>query len=189
MLHSKTHPFPELLTARLKLRALEAADLELLFQLRSNPEIAKFTGRKLDQNKKATEIYYHKIQTGIKNNQSIYWVIQQKESPNLIGTVCLWNFDEEKQLADLGYELFPAFQKKGLMTEAVQAVIAFSFDRLGLKQLFAVTNPANIASCKLLEKNNFEQDFSFKEADLDEQGKEIPLILFTCTNQNEGLEH
>ncbi|WP_099223503.1 GNAT family N-acetyltransferase [Listeria costaricensis] len=184
MLRSKTHPFPELLTARLKLRALEAADLEWLFQLRSDPLVAKFTGRKLDQNKKATESYYHKIQAGIKNNQWIYWAIQQKDSKALIGTICLWNFDEEKQRADLGYELLPAFQKKGLMTEAVQAVVPFSFNFLGLKQLFAVTNPANIASCKLLEKSGFEQDFSFKEADLDEQGKEIPLTLFIRTDSN-----
>ncbi|MFM9949131.1 MAG: GNAT family N-acetyltransferase; N-acetyltransferase, partial [Saprospiraceae bacterium] len=77
---------------------------------------------------------------------------------DLIGTICLWNFSEDKTQAELGYELKPVFQGLGLMDEAVKSVLVYSFESIGIQTLCAFTHHNNNASRRLLEKNGFEFD-------------------------------
>ncbi len=88
----------------------------------------------------------------------MYWVISLKNAPGLIGTICLWNFDTEKNMAEIGYELMPDHQGAGIMNEAMQAVANYSFDELQLRILAALTHPDNEASVNLLKRNGFVLD-------------------------------
>jgi ribosomal-protein-alanine N-acetyltransferase len=81
----------------------------------------------------------------------------------LIGTICLWNFSADHTIAEIGYELEPAFQGKGLMSEAVQCVIDFGFNSLHLKALEAFTHKDNTSSMHVLLKNNFQLDPNRKD--------------------------
>ena len=59
------------------------------------------------------------------------------------------------QAAYLGYGLDRGAVGTGLMTEALRAVIAFSFDELKLHRLMANYMPTNIRSARLLRKLGF----------------------------------
>jgi ribosomal-protein-alanine N-acetyltransferase len=50
------------------------------------------------------------------------------------------------------------FKRKGLMSEAVEAVIDHGFNELNLNRLDAMVGPANIPSLRLMEKFNFVQE-------------------------------
>ena len=66
------------------------------------------------------------------------------------------------------------FQRQGIMKEAVQAVIDYTFQTLKVKKILAFTHYENQNSTKLLTKFNF-----VKSKDLD---KENPnLNIFTLT--------
>jgi ribosomal-protein-alanine N-acetyltransferase len=65
----------------------------------------------------------------------------------------------------VGYELLPAFQHKGIMTEALEKVIAFGFDEMKLQRIEAWTTKENHASIKLLQKNNFIKDLAKENND------------------------
>jgi ribosomal-protein-alanine N-acetyltransferase len=69
----------------------------------------------------------------------------------------LFNFSNENDRAEIGYELLPAFQRQGIMQEAISKVIAFGIDVLGLKSIEAYTHLENESSSKLLEKFNFRK--------------------------------
>ena len=62
------------------------------------------------------------------------------------------------QSCSLGYWVGERFARNGLMSDAVQAVVGFVFDELGLHRLEAACVPTNEASRRLLMKVGFTQE-------------------------------
>ena len=150
--------FPEINTERLILRKIEESDSEVILFLRSDKTINKFIDR--PENRKTKNIsdainHIKKLNTETENNKSISWGIMLKSDPKIIGTICLWNFSENNKIAEVGYDLNPIFQRKGIMSEALNKVINFGFNELGLDNIEANTHIQNENSKKLLEKNGF----------------------------------
>ncbi len=119
------------------------------------------------------------IKKAFKNNQSYYWVITEQPNPQMIGSICLWNFSEDRKYAEVGYDLSPQFQGKGMMTEALQSVLNFGFQHLHLHSIEAFTHHQNENSKKLLKINGFQLIKGKKDEDnLDNiiyEIKRIPL--------------
>ena len=99
-----------------------------------------------------------KVNRRMKVGELIYWVISLKGAESFAGAVCLWNIEADKDRAELGYELHPDYQGRGIMQEALHTVIEFGFAKMKLAVILALTKPANKASEKLLVKNSFTLD-------------------------------
>lgn len=151
-------PFPEIITERLLLRQLSLDDLEPLFSLRTNSEVNQYIKRPTLKNQEEVAKFITKINLGIDQNESMYWAITQKKNPILIGTVCLWKFSAESDSAEIGYELDPEYQQRGIMSEVIPAIVQLGFTRFNLNHIEAFTHRENQASIKLLEKNKFLLD-------------------------------
>ena len=67
------------------------------------------------------------------------------------------------QRASIGYELARAAWRQGIMTEALDVIIAFGFRELNLNRIDAVVLPENKASILLLEKLGFSHEGLLKE--------------------------
>ena len=150
--------FPLLTTDRLVLRKLEIDDAGELLKLRSDESVNKYLERPKSRTINEVIEFINKIQAGISKNESFYWAISLKNESKLIGTICLWNLDKENSRAEVGYELLPAYQGKGLMQEALSKIIEYCFQILGFKTITAYTDSANERSVRILEKNNFRRD-------------------------------
>jgi ribosomal-protein-alanine N-acetyltransferase len=148
-------PFPILQTQRLRLRKLTHDDKEAIYLLRSNDKVNEFIDRQKPDNVDQVMEFIANINSNIDKGESIYWAITLTGNANVIGAICLWNFSEEKNIAELGYELNPDFQGFGLMSEAISCVIKYAFEQLGLKAIEAFTNKNNLRSIRLLEKHGF----------------------------------
>jgi ribosomal-protein-alanine N-acetyltransferase len=98
-----------------------------------------------------------------KNNDAFTWAITYKPSSTLIGTICYWNIMKEHFRAEIGYLLHPMEQGKGIMQEALSAVLNYGFELLKLHSVEANVNPNNVSSIKLLERNGFVREAYFKE--------------------------
>lgn len=149
------HPFPELATARLTLRQLVETDDKNIFLLRSDERVNKFIDRPKAISIESAQAFIYNINDGIANDKWFYWAICLKDDIDLVGTICLWNFSKDRSTAEIGYELFPKFQGRGIMNEALKAVIEFAIEKLKLKKIIAFTHKENESSTKLLMKNNF----------------------------------
>lgn len=171
-------PFPILTTERLILRCLEVSDDQQIFMLRSDNRVNQYLARPKQKDIKESMAFISKINNGINNNEWIYWAITLKESSKLIGTICLWNFSSKKNVAELGYELDPALQGKGIMSEALKKIIEFGFQEIELKKIEAYTHKNNDNSSKLLQKYNFKLDEERKDKENSDN------IIFTLTKQN-----
>lgn len=148
-------PFPVIDTNRLQLRQLKKEDAPIIYFLRTDKEVNKFIKRPETKNIEDTLVFIATIDKGIKNNEWIYWCITLKDNPNVIGTIGLRNFVDTNTIAEVGYDLHPDFHKKGIMTEALKAVLNYGFETLNLKEIEACTHRKNEASKNLLVANNF----------------------------------
>ncbi len=162
MLQLNFSPFPYLKTERLVLRPLTIADADAIAALRSNETVNKYLERVKTTSAEEALLFIDKINNSISNNQSIYWVIALQENNQLIGTICFWNIVAEEDTTEIGYELLPDYHGKGIMQEAITAVINFGFSKMQIKTITAFPLATNIASIKLLEKNDFKIDTSEK---------------------------
>ncbi|OFY85865.1 MAG: hypothetical protein A3F72_16115 [Bacteroidetes bacterium RIFCSPLOWO2_12_FULL_35_15] len=154
-----------LTTERLILRQLKNSDDIAISSLRSDDSVNKYIERPKQTSKAEAKAFITRINEGIKQNKWIYRAICLKDSQELIGTICVWKFSEDKLSAELGYELNPGFQGQGLMNEAVKCIIQFSFETLGIKTLEAFVHKDNTKSEQVLVKNNFKLDSSRNDSE------------------------
>lgn len=78
--------------------------------------------------------------------------ITLKDSNRLIGNCGLRKEAPDSQVADIGYELSPDYWGNGYASEAIGRLVAFGFERLGLRRVWARTTADNQASRRVLEK-------------------------------------
>ncbi len=148
-------PFPLLKTKRLILRRLHQEDKTAIFAMHSDANNRQYIDKVPTKSILEAKQFIDKMNTGIDNNQWIYWAICKRDSLELVGTICLWNFSKLAQKADVGYELLPTFQGNGFMQEALQAVVEYGFQKQWLQSIEAYTQTNNQGSIRLLEKCNF----------------------------------
>jgi len=158
-------PFPELKTERLLLRKLEKSDANEMFFLRSNENVLRYLGREPTTSIKEAEEFIEKINKNVDENESILWGIALlNDASVIIGTICLWNFKKEHFRGEIGYLLHPGHWRKGIMKEAINAVVEYGFNDLGLHSIEALLSPENIGSSAVLESTGFVKEAHLKES-------------------------
>lgn len=163
-------PYPVLHTSRFTLRQLHNDDAAAIYTLRSSEEVNKFIDRP-----RATSIddalqFIQRIIQLNNTHQSFLWVLAHPGTNQLMGTIILWNLDDAHNTAEIGYEMLPAFQRRGYMKEAITAVLHFAFNELKVDEVQAWVHPDNEVS-KLLA---LQTGFSF----LQTADKEIRYEIF-----------
>lgn len=168
MLNLNFNPFPVIHTDRLILRRLAVADAAGLFWIRTHPVVLRYTNMAVHQNVAETEAYIKQILQNEANGKAIMWAIALKDTSELVGTICYWNIEPENDRAEIGYILHPGRHGKGLMGEAVSAIITYGFNEMKLNTIVADLHAENIASVKLLKRRGFViEGNSDKELDSD----------------------
>jgi len=155
--------FPILTTGRLILRKLELNDAAEIMKLRSDERVNQYLDRPKSINIDEAIEFINKITNNIKNEESYYWVICLRNDYKLAGTMCLWNIDKDNSRIEVGYELLPDFQGKGLAHEALSKIIDYGFDVLQFKTMVAYPHRDNERSINLLVKNNFRRDTALED--------------------------
>ncbi|QBZ98325.1 GNAT family N-acetyltransferase [Flavobacterium sangjuense] len=156
--------FPILTTERLTLRQLSKSDAEEILRLRSDAAINKYLDRKPS---KTLDDALSFIKSII-DNELLYWAITKTGEDKLIGTICLFDFQNDINKCEIGYELLTEYQGQGIMLETAKKVIEYANQTLGIKTIDAATHKENQSSIKLLQKIDFKQlnDVNVENADL-----------------------
>ena len=145
--------FPELNTARLKLRQLQIEDIECLVKYANNKKIADHIiniPHPYQEPDAVFRISY--VVQGFKNKTRFVFAVILKETGELIGEISL-HLLPNKTSAELGYWVGEPFWNRGIATEAIKAVLSFGFEKLALQAVFATCHAENKASQKVLIKN------------------------------------
>lgn len=174
MLQLNFTPFPVLETERLLLRQLVIEDEEAIFQLRSDEAVNRYLDRPKARSLSDAREFIEKINGGISRNEAMFWAVVVKPGTALAGTVCYWNISPENHTAEIGYELLPGFQGKGIMQEALTRVIQYGFETMQIHTIEAIAHKDNYHSSKLLGKHHFKRD---NELEKEFAGKEEMMNL------------
>ena len=170
-------PFPNLETERLILRQVEEKDLEQLYEMLSDAEVAKFDYFYPVTSTEGVMKFIERYKRELEEKEEITWGIALKETNSLIGTGCLGSFNEGARRAEIGYSITRKQWSKGYATEAIKAVIEFGFNVMNLNRIEATITPGNNASIKVLEKLNFTQEGIVRERDLIKGKLEDGIIM------------
>jgi len=158
-------PFPEIKTGRLLLRKLKKTDAKELFFLRSDENVLRYLGKEPAKKISEVEEFIVAVNKNVDGNDSILWGIAFFDKPStIIGTVCLWNFKPENYRGEIGYILHPDHWRKGIMKEAINAVVDYGFSVLRMHSIEALLSPENIASSAVLESTGFIKEGHLKES-------------------------
>lgn len=163
MLTLNFNPFPEIQTDRLFLRRITADDAADVFVLRADERVMQYINRPLATKIEDVNALLEKINTNIDNNDAINWGITLKGENKVIGMISFHRIEKENYRGEIGYLLHADYHRKGIMQEAISAVIHFGFYQLNFHSIEAIINPDNIASRQILEKNGFIREGFYKE--------------------------
>jgi len=86
---------------------------------------------------------------------STLWTIISNSENKMVGDLCFVGEPNADGEIEIGYGTYEEFQGKGFMTEAVGGLIAWAKEQADVKAIIASTDKSNMASSKVLEKNNF----------------------------------
>ncbi len=103
-----------------------------------------------------SELFKHQNGYAAYNRSFIMFMLCDKPTQQVIGRCGLHNWNKEHKRAEIGYNMSDErFKRKGLMSEAVTAIIHFGFHDLQLNRIEVQVGRTNIASLKIVESQNF----------------------------------
>ena len=97
---------------------------------------------------------------GVKDHPEKYewythWVMILPSDNRLVGGIGLSGWPDEQGRVSIGYYVDDHFAGRGLATEAVEAMMAWTLENQSVKSVLADTLKDGIASQRVLEKNGF----------------------------------
>lgn len=147
--------YKKLETPGLILRKFESTDLQFIYDHFRNP----FVSRYLYDNeppKDMTEAEWIHKWCMDSDSDHVRWCIIHKEESKPIGTIGFHRYDNQNNSTEIGYDLSEEYTRKGLMSEALKAIMNFGASELLLHRVYASVAIDNQASNKLLESNGFQ---------------------------------
>ena len=183
MLTINFHPFKNLETERLLLRRVSKSDANEVMELRGNPETMKFVPRPLVTNREEALAHIAMIEEKIVNNIGINWAITLKGNPKLIGIIGHYRIQPENHRCEIGYMILPEYNGKGIVTEAIKALLIYGFYDLQMHSIEAVIDPENHASERVLQKNGFVKEAHFIENEY-YNGKFYDSVIYSLLKRN-----
>jgi ribosomal-protein-alanine N-acetyltransferase len=171
MFPASLSPPPAFATSRLVLRGVSDSDVDALFALRSNPAVNTYLERPKTPSREDVRAFVEML----RREALPYWVVLTRDGHAPIGTICLMNFSATDARAEIGFELHPDFQGKGLMREALAEVLRRAFAN-GLLIIEAWAHKENASSRRLLERQGFRRD---QGAEAGHKGGLEPMVIYT----------
>jgi len=138
-------------TERLRLRLFTHDDLDVMFELNTDPDVIKYA----DTAVKDMEEVRQRLEEGPLADYKKYgygrFAVDLKETGRMIG-FCGIKYIPEIELPEVGYRFLKAYWGQGIATEAARACVDFAREDLGIDKLIALIIPENIASIRVAEK-------------------------------------
>lgn len=150
-------------TARLLLRRMEAADLDLVFRLYSDEEILRFSPFDT-MDRAAAEAHLERIlqEWEAPAPRNLEYTVLRKQDQEKIGR-CHIELDPETDTAMVGFHLLQPYWRHGYAAEICRKLMEYSFETLGVHRVNALCNPDNLGSRKVLEACGLRLEAHFRK--------------------------
>lgn len=153
---------PKLETEKLILREIELIDREAIYQIYSDDLVTDES--EIPPLRSIYEADHLIVQWAedFQQKKGIRWGIARREDGDLVGT-CGYTGWYPAMRGQIGYDLGRACWGQGLMSEAMQAVLCYGFEEVGLNRIEGLVNPGNERSIHLLNRLGFHREGLLRE--------------------------
>ncbi|KUF40332.1 acetyltransferase [Myroides marinus] len=139
------------------LRALEPEDLEFIYQIENNVDLWEVSNTVTPYSRFLIRQYLENAHLDIYEVKQLRLVICDIDTEEALGLIDLFEFDPKNNRAGVGIVIqHPEDRGKGAGSQALELVINYGKEVLGLHQLFANISVDNHASVQFFIKNGFK---------------------------------
>lgn len=159
-------------TERLILRRHTVEDAEAMYKNWANdPEVTKFLTWSPHPSSKASRILLEEWVPQYERDNYYQWAIVLKElGDEPIGGISAVTIRDDIDAVQIGYCIGRAFWHKGIMSEALSAVIDFFFDKVGANRIECRHDPRNPHSGMVMKKCGMQYEGTMRSADKNNLG-------------------
>jgi RimJ/RimL family protein N-acetyltransferase len=147
--------FPELATPRLRLRQFEPRDAAGLHACFGDVDAMRYWNFPPCRSMVETERWLRILAKTSSPYDYLAWAVAEKRSDHCIGMVNYHHREAHNRRLEVGYMLARSHYGRGLMTEAMRALIAYCFTELHVHRMEALIHPDNSNSIRLAERLGF----------------------------------
>jgi ribosomal-protein-alanine N-acetyltransferase len=173
--------FPVLETRRLFLHELTLKDAQAIFGMRANTRVGQFIARPHMDKTEDAESLTQKARDAFYEKRGIAWAGQVKDTKEMIGTCGFNQIDAQNLHAEIGGEMAVEFWGRKLAQEAVEAIVQFGFNTLGLHTIEAKVSPNNRSAIYLMEQLGFVKEAHYKDR-IYFEGTFQDMAVYSCFN-------
>lgn len=152
-------------TRRLTLRPFSPADLDDLHAYQSCPEVARYLrwdARDRAQARMALEAQCRETRLEAEGDWLTFAVVW-REAGRVIGETGLKLVSRQHGQVETGFVFNPAYQGRGLATEAAAAMLSLAFDGLGWHRVTGSCDARNQPSARLMERLGMRREAHFTQ--------------------------
>ena len=154
---------PVIETERLILRKAVMRDAADIHRYAQDKEVARHVLWEAHKSMADTRAYVRYLLYQYRNGLPGSWVIVLKETNRVMGTIGYMSYSADNATVEVGYSLAREAWGKGLMTEALTAVVDESFRSLQLHRIEAMHFSDNPASGRVMEKCGMTHEGHMRE--------------------------
>ena len=177
-----TH-LPTIRTRRLVLRCARMSDALDLYEYSSDPEVARHVLWTAHTSIHQTRTYIRYLLRQYKTGAPSSYVIALRDTGKVIGTIGYMWIKPEDRSGEVGYSLHRGYWNQGLMTEALEAVIALGFNRLNLNRIEAQHETANPASGRVMQHVHMQHEGTLRQR-LYNKGRFVDVELYAILRKD-----
>ncbi len=162
---SERQVFPVLETDRLVLREITVDDAAFWLRNFSDPDVVELTSFEppADLEAAKAELVRYAVRP-FEAGTGIRWGVALRPSHELVGTLGYHAWVREGgNRARAGYDLLREHRGRGIMTEAMRAILAYGFGTMALNRVEVLIDPKNAPSIRLVERLGFRREGIFRE--------------------------
>ena len=167
-------------TERLYIRRFEEKDLPDFYAYASDPLVGPSAGWKPHESFKESEEILNEF---IKSAD--IFAMEHKKEGKIIGSLGLHE-DRKREFKGarmLGYAMGKDYWGQGLMTEAVNTLLAYAFDQLNMEIISAYHYPFNLRSKRVLLKAGFSLEGTLRMASTLYDGQVVDDVCYALTRE------
>ena len=147
---------------KVKLRAMEPEDLDVLYEIENDAEMWHIGAVNVPYSRYLLHDYIAHATGDIYTDRQVRLMIENAEG-QCVGLVDLVDFNPQHNRAEVGIIIQRSYRRCGYATEALKLMLHYARKVIHLHQVYAVVSVANIPSLHLLKSLGFSDNVVLKD--------------------------
>ena len=148
--------------SKLRLRAVEPEDLDLMYLIENDTELWCCGQTTVPFSHYTLKQYIAESNNDIFQDRQLRLVIEKTDGVS-VGFVDLQNYVPQHHRVEVGIVVVPEQQRQGIATEALHLLAKYVSTHLGIHQLYSLVPEGNAASVALFQKCGYKKTATLQE--------------------------